>query len=160
MIRTGFGYDVHPLVTGRSLVIGGCLIPHHKGADGHSDADVLIHALIDALLGAAALRDTGYHFPDHDPLYKNADSRQLLITCMRLIRAKGYELGNVDATVCLEQPRLSDYIPEMQKVLAETMDVETGQVGIKATTTERLGFVGREEGIAAYAVALLVKSSS
>ncbi len=159
-MRTGFGYDVHPLVAGRPLVIGGVVVPHHKGADGHSDADVLIHAIMDALLGAAGMRDIGFHFPDRDPEYHNISSKRLLAQCMEMIRDRGYELGNVDATVCLQRPRIADYIAGMQRTLAETMGVREDQVGVKASTTEHLGFVGREEGIAAYAVALLLSSSS
>ncbi len=160
MVRTGFGYDVHPLVAGRPLVIGGVSVPSEKGLDGYSDADVLIHAIMDALLGAAGMRDIGFHFPDNDPQFKNFDSKRLLGKCMELIRSRGYELGNVDATVCLQKPAISAHIPEMQKALADTMKVARDQIGIKATTTEHMGFVGRAEGISAYAVALLVTSSS
>lgn len=159
MFRIGFGYDVHRLTEGRALWIGGVNIPFAKGLLGHSDADVLIHAICDALLGAACLRDIGYHFPDTSPEFKNIDSRVLLARTMELISSKGYRVGNVDATVCAEQPKLNPHIPAMQKVLAGLMGVADDAVSIKATTTEHLGFVGREEGIAAYAVCLLEKES-
>ncbi len=159
MIRTGFGYDAHPLVAGRPLVIGGITVPYHKGAEGHSDADVLIHAIMDALLGAAGMRDIGYHFPDRDTRYKNMDSKRLLAECMAMIRQRGFEPGNVDATVCLQNPEISGHIADMQQVLTETMGVNNDQVSVKATTTEHMGFVGRGEGVAAYAVALLIKST-
>ncbi len=158
-MRIGFGYDAHPLTAGRSLVIGGVTIPSDKGAAGHSDADVLTHAIMDALLGAAAMRDIGHHFPDDDPRYKNIQSMQLLADVMTMIRRHGYEPGNIDATVCLQRPKIAEYIPAMQRILAEAMGVDEGQVGIKATTTEHMGFVGRGEGIAAYAVALLLNAS-
>lgn len=154
-IRVGFGYDVHRLAENRELWLGGIQVPHEKGLQGHSDADVLIHALCDALLGAAHLRNIGYHFPDTDSDYANIDSKILLDKTMRLIREKGYELGNADLTVCAERPKLNPWIPAMQTCLAQVMQVEEGAVSIKATTSEHLGFVGREEGIAVYAVALL-----
>ena len=160
MTRVGMGFDVHRLVEGRELWLGGVNIPWERGLLGHSDADVAIHALCDALLGAAALRDIGYHFPDTDPRYKGIDSRLLLRHVMALLRNKGYELGNCDITICAEQPKLNPHIPAMQQQLAQCMDCEPGQVSIKATTTERLGYTGRGEGIAAYAVALIQPQSS
>ena len=149
------GFDVHCLVEGRPLWLGGVNIPWERGLLGHSDADVAIHALCDALLGAAALRDIGYHFPDTDPRYKGIDSRLLLRHVMRLLDEQGYRLGNCDITICAEQPKLNPHIPAMQQELAACMDCEPGQVSIKATTTEKLGYTGRGEGIAAYAVALI-----
>lgn len=154
-IRVGLGYDVHQLVEGRDLWLGGIKLEHSKGLLGHSDADVLIHAICDALLGAANLRDIGYHFPDTAGEYENIDSKILLRRTLELIRAKGYEVGNVDATICAERPKMKARIPEMQAVLAEVMGVEDDAVSIKATTTEKLGFTGREEGISAYAVVLI-----
>ena len=154
-MRIGFGYDVHKLVEGRKLFIGGIEIPHMHGLLGHSDADVLIHAICDALLGAAALRDIGYHFPDTAAEYDGIDSKILLVKTMRLVRDAGYELGNIDATVCAEAPKLNPHIDKMRQCLAECMNVDIGDISIKATTTEKLGFVGRREGIAAYAVALI-----
>ena len=151
----GMGFDVHRLVEGRPLWLGGVNIPWERGLLGHSDADVAIHALCDALLGAAALRDIGYHFPDTDPRYKGIDSRLLLRHVMRLLDEQGYRLGNCDITICAEQPKLNPHIPAMQQELAACMDCEPGQVSIKATTTEKLGYTGRGEGIAAYAVALI-----
>lgn len=158
MFRIGYGFDVHRLVEGRPLWLGGVNIPWERGLLGHSDADVAIHALCDALLGAAALRDIGYHFPDSDPQYKGIDSRLLLRHVMRLLDEQGYELGNCDITICAEQPKLNPHIPAMQQELAACMNCDPGQVSIKATTTERLGYTGRGEGIAAYAVALLESS--
>ena len=155
MPRIGMGFDVHRLVEGRELWLGGVNIPWEKGLLGHSDADVAIHALCDALLGAAALRDIGYHFPDTDPRYKGIDSRVLLRHVMRLLDENGYCLGNCDITICAEQPKLNPHIPAMQSELASCMGCDPGQVSIKATTTERLGYTGRGEGIAAYAVALI-----
>lgn len=155
MFRVGMGFDVHRLVEGRPLWLGGVNIPWDRGLLGHSDADVAIHALCDALLGAAALRDIGYHFPDTDPRYKAIDSRLLLRHVMRLLDEQGYRLGNCDITICAEQPKLNPHIPAMQQELAACMGCEAGQVSIKATTTEKLGYTGRGEGIAAYAVALL-----
>ena len=156
-MRIGFGYDVHPLVEGRKLWLGGVHIEHPLGLMGHSDADVLIHAICDALLGAANLRDIGYQFPDSDETYKGVDSKILLREAMFLVRKEGYELENIDVTVVAEQPKLAPFIPEMKKTLAEQMQVSVNDVSIKATTTEKLGFTGRNEGIAAYAVALLKK---
>lgn len=149
------GFDVHRLVEGRELWLGGVNIPWEKGLLGHSDADVAIHALCDALLGAAALRDIGYHFPDTDPRYKGIDSRLLLRHVVRLLDDNGYKLGNCDITICAEQPKINAHIPAMQQELARCMDCEPDQVSIKATTTEKLGYTGRGEGIAAYAVALI-----
>ena len=156
-IRVGFGYDVHQLVPERELWIGGVRIEHEMGLLGHSDADVLIHAICDALLGAANMRDIGFHFSDKDPQYKNIDSKILLQKTIELIAEKGYKVGNVDATVCAERPKLNPHIPAMQQVLSEIMQIDLGEVSIKATTTEKLGFTGREEGIAAYAVVLIEK---
>lgn len=155
MFRIGMGFDVHRLVEGRELWLGGVKIPWEKGLLGHSDADVAIHALCDALLGAAALRDIGYHFPDTDPRYKGIDSRLLLRHVMRLIDEKGYSLGNCDITICAEQPKINPHIPAMQRELADCMNCDTSQVSIKATTTEGLGYTGRGEGMAAYAVVML-----
>lgn len=159
-MRIGYGFDVHRLVEGRELWIGGVKIDHDKGLLGHSDADVAIHALCDALLGAAALRDIGYHFPDSDPQYKGIDSRRLLQDVMRLLNEKGYTLGNCDITICAEQPKMNPHIPAMQQQLAQCMGCEPSQVSIKATTTERLGYTGRGEGIAAHAVALITKTNT
>lgn len=156
MTRIGFGYDVHRLVPERELWLGGVKIEHELGLLGHSDADVVIHALCDALLGAACLRDIGYHFPDTDPRYKGIDSRKLLREVNRLIREQGYTLGNCDITICAERPKINPHIPAMQEQLAACLECELNQVSIKATTTERLGFTGREEGFSAYAVALIV----
>ena len=155
MFRVGMGFDVHRLVEGRPLWLGGVNIPWERGLLGHSDADVAIHALCDALLGAAALRDIGYHFPDTDPRYKGIDSRLLLRHVIQLLDEQGYRLGNCDITICAEQPKLNPHIPAMQQELAACMGCEPGQVSIKATTTERLGYTGRGEGIAAWAVALI-----
>ena len=154
-IRVGFGYDVHALVPNRALWLGGIRIEHTLGLLGHSDADVLIHAICDALLGAANLRDIGYHFPDTAGEYENIDSKILLRKTMALIREAGYELGNIDATVCAERPKLNPHIPQMKSVLAEVMNVNPNDISIKATTTEKLGFTGRQEGISAYATVLI-----
>ena len=156
-IRVGFGFDVHQLVPGRELWLGGIKLEHELGLLGHSDADVLIHAICDALLGAANMRDIGYHFPDNAGEFKNIDSKILLAKTVDLIAKKGYRVGNVDATVCAERPKLKARIPEMQEVLAKLMKVEAEDVSIKATTTEKLGFTGREEGISAYATVLIEK---
>ncbi len=156
-IRVGFGYDVHQLVPGRELWLGGIKFEHELGLLGHSDADVLIHAICDALLGAANMRDIGYHFPDTSNEFKNVDSKILLAKTVELIGTKGYSVGNIDATVCAERPKLKARIPEMQQVLADVMHVDADEVSIKATTTEKLGFTGREEGIAAYAAVLIEK---
>ncbi len=157
-IRVGFGFDVHRLVEGRELWLGGIRLEHPLGLLGHSDADVLIHAICDALLGAANMRDIGYHFPDTDERYRGVDSKILLRDTVLLIRQKGYEVGNIDATVCAERPKLNPHIPDMQKCLAQTMGIEPEDVSIKATTTEKLGFTGREEGISAYATVLIEKN--
>lgn len=154
-IRVGFGFDVHRLDEGQPFFLGGIKIPHSKGAVGHSDADVLIHTICDAILGAADLRDIGFHFPDTDGKYKGIDSKILLKDVMALVRKEGYELSNVDATIALQVPKVNPYVPEMKSVLAQTMGVNQGQISIKATTTEKLSFVGREEGVSAYAVALI-----
>ena len=153
--RIGFGFDVHQLKEGLDFWLGGVIIPHTKGGLGHSDADVLIHSICDALLGAANLGDIGKHFPDTNPKYKGIDSKILLKEVMILIRTKGYEIGNIDSTICLQAPKIEPYIPEMQKVIAACMRVETDLVSIKATTTEKLSFVGREEGVSAYATVLI-----
>ena len=156
-IRVGLGYDVHQLVEGRELWLGGIRLEHGKGLLGHSDADVLIHAICDAMLGAAGMRDIGFHFPDTASEFKNIDSKVLLHRTCELIATKGFTVGNVDATVCAERPKLNPHIPEMQRVLAGILNVSPDDVSIKATTTEKLGFTGREEGISAYAVVLLEK---
>ncbi|MDG2165010.1 MAG: 2-C-methyl-D-erythritol 2,4-cyclodiphosphate synthase [Flavobacteriales bacterium] len=154
-LRVGFGFDVHRLDEGQPFFLGGIKIPHTKGAVGHSDADVLIHTICDAILGAADLRDIGFHFPDTDGKYKGIDSKILLNDVMALVRKEGYELANVDATIALQVPKVNPYVPEMKSVLAQTMGVSPGQISIKATTTEKLSFVGREEGVSAYAVVLI-----
>ena len=156
-IRVGLGFDVHQLVPDRELWLGGIQFEHELGLLGHSDADVLIHAICDALLGAANMRDIGYHFPDNAGEFKNIDSKILLAKTVDLIATKGYQVGNVDATVCAERPKLKARIPEMQEVLAKLMKVDVDDVSIKATTTEKLGFTGREEGISAYATVLIEK---
>ena len=156
-IRTGLGFDVHRLVEGRDLWLGGVKIDHCMGLLGHSDADVLIHAICDALLGAANMRDIGYHFPDTAAETLNVDSKILLRKTMALIAGKGYQLGNVDATVCAERPKINPHVPAMKACLAEVMDTDEENISIKATTTERLGFTGREEGISAYATVLIYK---
>lgn len=155
MTRIGMGFDVHRLVPDRDLWMCGVKIDHELGLLGHSDADVGIHALCDALLGAANLRDIGYHFPDTDPKWKGADSRKLLAKVMQLLADRGYTLGNCDITICAERPKMNPHIPAMKQQLAAAMGCDESQISIKATTTERLGFTGREEGIAAYAVALI-----
>lgn len=154
-VRVGFGYDVHKLVEGRDLWMGGIKLEHSLGLLGHSDADVLIHAICDALLGAANMRDIGYHFPDTSSDFENIDSKILLRKVVKLIADKGYSIGNVDATICAERPKMNPRIPEMKATLAECMDISEDDISIKATTTEHLGFTGREEGISAYAVALI-----
>jgi len=156
-IRTGFGYDVHQLREGLPFWLGGIQVPHTHGALGHSDADVLIHVICDALLGAANLRDIGFHFPDTDPQYKGIDSKRLLAEVVRLLHERGYTISNIDSTICLETPKVNPHIPEMQRLLAEVMGIETNDLSIKATTTEKLGFVGRREGVAAYASVLIVQ---
>lgn len=159
-MRIGIGYDVHRLTEGRPLILGGIAIPSPVGLLGHSDADVLTHALIDALLGAAALGDIGQHFPDTDPTWKGADSIELLCEVVQLIHAEGYVVGNVDAMIVLQRPKLRLHIDAMRERLAETLNVEIGQVSVKATTGEGMGFVGREEGAAVHAVALLLPNDA
>lgn len=156
-IRVGFGFDVHRLVPGRDLWLGGIKIEHSLGLLGHSDADVLIHAICDALLGAANMRDIGYHFPDTSADTLNVDSKILLRKTVDLIAIKGYTVGNIDATVCAERPKINPHVDAMKACLAEVMDVDEDDISIKATTTEKLGYTGREEGISAYAVALISK---
>jgi 2-C-methyl-D-erythritol 2,4-cyclodiphosphate synthase len=153
--RIGSGVDYHQLVPGRDLWIGGVKIPHTKGALGHSDADVLLHAICDAMLGALALGDIGFHFPDTDNSFKDIDSKILLIRSTELIEAKGYKVINIDSTLCLEAPKIKSYIPQMQQTIAEIVHVLISDVSVKATTTEKMGFVGREEGLKAYATVLL-----
>lgn len=157
--RIGSGIDFHQLVAGRDFWLGGIKIEHHKGALGHSDADVLLHALCDALLGAACLGDIGVHFPDTDNTYKDIDSKILLAKSVELITQKGYQLVNADTSLCLQAPKIKNYIPQMQQVIAGILGVETDAISIKATTTEKMGFVGREEGVVAYATVLLQKPS-
>jgi 2-C-methyl-D-erythritol 2,4-cyclodiphosphate synthase len=154
-MRIGFGYDVHRLVEGRDLVVGGVTISHERGLEGHSDADVLLHAIADALLGAAALGDIGSHFPDTDPAWEGADSLKLLAAVREEVRGEGYAVGNVDATVVLERPKLRPHVDAMRQNVASALNADLGQVSIKATTSERMGFVGTENGAAAYAVCLL-----
>lgn len=156
-IRVGMGYDVHKLVEDRDLILGGIKIEYEKGLLGHSDADVLIHAICDALLGAANMRDIGYHFPDTSDATLNMDSKIILKKVIELIATKGYKLGNIDATVCAERPKLNPHVPAMKACLARVMGCDEDMISIKATTTEKLGFTGREEGISAYAVALIYK---
>ncbi len=158
-IRVGFGFDVHQLVEGRELWLGGIRLEHSLGLLGHSDADVLIHAICDALLGAANMRDIGFHFPDNKEEFHNVDSKILLRKTVELIGSKGYTVGNIDATVCAERPKLKAHIPEMQQCLAEVMGIDADDVSIKATTTEKLGFTGREEGISAYATVLIERQA-
>lgn len=152
------GFDVHRLVENRDLWIGGVKIPFEKGLDGHSDADVAIHAICDAILGAANMRDIGFHFSDKDPKFKNIDSKILLAETVKIVAQKGYKVGNVDVTICAEYPKMNPHIPDMCKVLSAVMEIDIDAVSIKATTTERLGFTGRMEGISAYAVALLERN--
>ncbi len=154
-IRVGQGYDVHKLAEGESLWIGGIQLEHSKGTVAHSDGDVLIHAICDALLGAANLRDIGYHFPDTSPEFKNADSKQLLKETCKIIASEGYTISNIDTTICLEQPKMKPHINQMKVCLSEVMGIPKEDISIKATTTEKLGFVGREEGISAHAIALI-----
>ena len=153
--RIGFGFDVHQLADGFDFNLGGIVIPHNRGSLGHSDADVLIHAICDALLGAANLGDIGRHFPDPDSKYKGIDSKILLSTTIQIVREKGYELGNIDSTICLQKPKVGIYIPKMKKSLAYCMSVPQDLISIKATTTEKIGFVGREEGVSAYCTVLI-----
>jgi 2-C-methyl-D-erythritol 2,4-cyclodiphosphate synthase len=156
-IRVGFGFDVHSLEEGIPFYLGGILIPHSKGAKGHSDADVVLHAICDALLGAAALGDIGKHFPDTSNEFKGIDSKILLRRVVELLASKGYQAGNVDVSLVLEKPKIAPYITQMQHSIAEVMNTDAGNISVKATTNERMGFVGREEGVAAYAVALISK---
>jgi 2-C-methyl-D-erythritol 2,4-cyclodiphosphate synthase len=156
--RIGFGFDVHRLKSGRPFILGGITIPSDKGPDGHSDADVLIHAICDALLGASGLRDIGFHFPDTSAEFKDADSRDLLKKVCALIAEEKFTIGNIDATVCLEQPKINAYVIQMKESLAVIMKIDVTAISVKATTNEKMGYIGREEGIAAYAVALLEKS--
>lgn len=158
-IRVGFGYDVHKLVEGRDLWLGGIKIPHTHGLLGHSDADVLIHAICDALLGAANMRDIGYHFPDTSADTLNIDSKILLKKTIDLIAQKGYKLGNIDATICAERPKINPHVEAMKECLAKVMGANIDDISIKATTTEKLGFTGREEGISAYATVLIENTS-
>ena len=157
MIRVGMGYDVHQLVEGRDLWMGGIKLEHTMGLLGHSDADVLIHAICDAILGAANMRDIGYHFPDTSAETDGMDSKIILKKTIELIASKGYRLGNIDATICAEKPKMNPHIPEMQQCMARVIGCAPDQISIKATTTEKLGFTGRQEGISAYAVALIEK---
>lgn len=156
-IRVGFGYDVHRLVEGRPFWLGGVLVPHTHGCDGHSDADVLIHVICDALLGAANMRNIGFHFADTDPQFKNVDSKILLQKVMEMIAEQGYTISNIDTTVCLQEPKLNPHIPAMKQVLAPILNISEEDISIKATTSELMGFVGRKEGIAAHAVVLIQK---
>lgn len=156
-IRIGNGYDVHALAAGETLWLGGIKIEHEKGTIAHSDGDVLIHAICDALLGALALGDIGHHFPDTDPAFKNIDSKLLLQKCNELINANGFVVSNIDSTICAQRPKLKDDLPAMRNCMAEILNIQAEQISVKATTTEKLGFVGREEGISSYAVVLLQK---
>jgi 2-C-methyl-D-erythritol 2,4-cyclodiphosphate synthase len=156
-MRIGHGYDVHRLVSGRKLILGGVDVPHEKGLLGHSDADVLLHAISDAILGAIGEGDIGRHFPDTDPKYKGADSVKLLMHVMALAEGKGYTIGNLDATIVAQRPKLAAHIPQMRDNIARALGAEPDRINVKATTTEELGFAGRGEGVAAYAVALLEK---
>lgn len=156
-VKVGFGYDVHKLEEGYQFWLGGIQVNHTKGSVGHSDGDTLIHAICDAMLGASNLRDIGFQFPDNDPTLKGIDSKILLRKTLELIESKGFRIGNIDTTVCLQQPKIKDYIPEMQEILAKVLNMPKEDLAIKATTTEKLGFTGREEGVAAYAVVLLEK---
>jgi 2-C-methyl-D-erythritol 2,4-cyclodiphosphate synthase len=155
MFRTGFGFDTHRLEEGRDFLLGGIRIPHTRGAAGHSDADVLIHAICDALLGAAGLRDIGFHFPDTSPEFKDIDSKILLAKTLALVRERSFTISNIDTTIVLQRPRISDYIPDMIKSLSVVLQIREEQLSIKAKTSEKLGFIGREEGVSAYAIILL-----
>jgi 2-C-methyl-D-erythritol 2,4-cyclodiphosphate synthase len=156
-VRVGFGFDVHQLREGRPCILGGIEITHHKGPLGHSDADVLIHAICDALLGAANLRDIGFHFPDTSAEFKSVDSKVLLKKVVELVREKGYVLGNIDTTLVLEMPKINPHIERMRKTLSGVMGIDEEDISIKATTNEKMGFIGREEGVTAYAVAVITK---
>ncbi len=157
MFRIGYGIDYHQLTEGREFWLGGILIDHHKGALGHSDADVLLHAICDALLGAVNAGDIGTHFPDTDMAFKNIDSKILLSRCAEIIDEKGYQVVNIDSTLCLEKPKIKPYIPQMQEAIANCLKLDQDLISIKATTTEKMGFVGREEGVVAHATVLLQK---
>jgi len=157
--RTGLGFDVHQFAEGRKLIVGGVEIPYEKGLLGHSDADVLLHAVCDALLGALALGDIGMHFPDTDPKYKDADSKKLLENVYALVLDRGFEIGNVDCMLLMQKPKIAPYVCEMRKIIAGILNTEIENVSVKATTTEKLGFVGREEGAAAYTTVLLIKKN-
>ena len=156
-IRVGFGYDVHQLTENRELWLGGVQIPHEKGALGHSDADVLLHAICDALLGAAGKRDIGFYFPDTSSEFKNIDSKILLQRTIQILKDDGWKVGNIDSTLCMERPKIMSFVPEMKKVISAICEIEEDDVSIKATTSEKMGFVGREEGVNAYAVTLIQK---
>lgn len=156
-IRIGIGYDIHQLEAGHDFCLGGLILPHEKGTVGHSDGDVLIHAICDALLGAANLRDIGYHFPDNNDEFKGIDSKILLKKTVAMISEMGYSIINIDSTICLQTPRISESIPQMKEILGAVMNIDIDQISIKATTTEKLGFIGREEGISTYAVVLIGK---
>jgi 2-C-methyl-D-erythritol 2,4-cyclodiphosphate synthase len=156
--RVGFGYDVHRFEKNRPFTLGGIIIPHNKGLAGHSDADVLIHAICDALLGAASLGDIGSHFPDSSVEYKNIDSKLLLKEVVKMVSKKNFRIGNIDTTISLQKPQIATYIPQMIQTLATVMEIDEADISVKATTTERMGFVGREEGVAAYAVVLIERS--
>jgi 2-C-methyl-D-erythritol 2,4-cyclodiphosphate synthase len=155
--RVGIGYDVHQLKDGLPLFLGGIEIPHYKGCVAHSDGDVMIHAICDALLGAANLRDIGYHFPDTDKTYENIDSKILLKKTYKLLQKNGYSIGNIDTVVCLQKPKLKDHIPAMQKIMSDILETNIDQISIKATTTEQLGFEGSEDGVSAQAIVLITK---
>jgi 2-C-methyl-D-erythritol 2,4-cyclodiphosphate synthase len=154
-MRIGYGYDVHQLMTGEELWLGGIRVPHEKGAVGHSDADVILHVICDALLGALALGDIGWHFPDTDPQYKGIDSKKLLSATYKLVTDRGWRLGNLDCTLCLQRPKVEPHIGDMREAIGRTMGVDVDRVSVKATTTEQLGFVGKEVGVSAHAVVLL-----
>lgn len=156
-MRIGYGFDIHKLVSGRKLILGGVDIPFEKGLLGHSDADVLLHAITDALLGALALGDIGQHFPDNDPVYKDSDSRVLLKHCYKLVQEKGYKLTNLDATIVAEQPKLMPHLPKIRETIANDLSTDLDRISVKATTSEKMGFIGREEGISASAVVLIEK---
>ena len=157
-IKIGFGFDVHQLKDGHPFFVGGVNLEHHKGAFGHSDADVLLHAICDALLGAANLRDIGFHFKNTDPQWKGVSSVLLLQETVKLIKEKGWEIGNIDAMLCLEAPKINPHIPQMQQIIADAIDISTEDISIKASTNEQMGFIGREEGVVAYAVCLINKN--
>lgn len=159
-IRVGFGFDVHSLGAGENLIVGGVNIPHEKAAIGHSDADVLLHVICDALLGASNQRDIGFHFPDTAGEYKGIDSKILLKQVMDLVRKKGFAVGNIDCTICAQRPKLNPHIPQMKQVIADVLQIDPEEISIKATTTEKLGYVGREEGISAYCTVLIYREAA